>query len=204
MAPPCDAAPTTVVATPGQRKVEFVCFDDGVFTVKGRMDLAARPALLYELLTDYECAPRVFGNVKSVQVHERVPGEAMRVTQTCKWAFTVFSGTFDCEFAVTEDEASRGLRFTQLSSSFMKSFEGRWHVEPAVLAGSSSSSSGAAATAAPSADAACRVEYVMSVRPNVDVPPQISEYVNGIFTQQVSCIFDDLEAEVKARVAARS
>jgi hypothetical protein len=70
-----------VVATPGQRDVKFLSYDDGVFTVQGTMDLAAPATLLYELLTDYECAPRVFGNVTAAEVHARVPGEPLRVTQ---------------------------------------------------------------------------------------------------------------------------
>ena len=66
------------------REVRFVEFDDsGFFTVRGRLDLAAPPDLVYGMLSDYNDCAGMYHNIQSSTV-EAVRGQEMTVAQV-RW-----------------------------------------------------------------------------------------------------------------------
>ena len=79
--------------------------------------------------------------------------------------------------------------FRLVKSSFMRDFEGRWHVVPG---GGGGGGGGGGA----------RVEHVLAVKPLMPIPGAVANYTKGIFTRQVSNILRDLEREISARAAA--
>lgn len=74
-----DEVPT--VTDPGARVVEFVSYEEGVFTVTGTLQSGAHADTIYGLLTDYPASPRVFHNVNDITVHERATGQPLTVSQ---------------------------------------------------------------------------------------------------------------------------
>ena len=49
-------------------------------------------------------------------------------TQTCRWEFLVFSGTFETRLTVHEARQHGEVVFNLISSSFMRQFQGAWKV----------------------------------------------------------------------------
>eukprot|EP00798_Chlamydomonas_sp_ICE-L_P016609 gene16609-22851_t len=90
---------------------------------------------------------------------------------------------------VEEDAGSMKLNFILKESSFMRAFEGKWKVTPALV----SSGKGEAVVEA------CVVDHQLSVKPNVDVPAPIAEMMQGIFVKQVSRIMEDLLQEIERK-----
>ena len=78
---PAPPQPAPVPATQhGHKEVEFVAFEDGVFTVEGRLTLAAPVGLVYGILADYDACADVFHNITSSSSQQLGPGQ-LQVTQ---------------------------------------------------------------------------------------------------------------------------
>lgn len=72
---------STMQASPGHLEATFVSFEEGVFTVEGRLDVAAPASLVWEILADFEGCAEVFHNITSSAV-ECLPGsDDLLVTQ---------------------------------------------------------------------------------------------------------------------------
>mmetsp|Transcript_9215 Transcript_9215/g.22807 ORF Transcript_9215/g.22807 Transcript_9215/m.22807 type:complete len:253 (-) Transcript_9215:34-792(-) len=170
------------------------------FTVEGRMELAASPSLVYEVLTAYEACPDIFNNILTSETHRNAETGGLEVLQKCSWNFLAFSGTFTARMAVTEDADSRTLVFNLIHSSFMRDFEGRWAVK-SLLTGSGSTTGSSDSDGEGEAAPTCIVEHCLSVKPSLPVPPPISYYTRSIFVKQVDAILQDLEREVRRRQA---
>lgn len=63
-----ETAPASTVAA------EFVGIEDGVFTVRGSIDLKAQPERVYGALKDYESSSRVFHNIMDTIVQSSPEG----------------------------------------------------------------------------------------------------------------------------------
>ena len=107
--------------------------------------------------------------------------EIMVVKQTCSWRFLFFTGSFNLELEVIELVAGQELVFKLRESSFMKDFEGRWHVQRLV-------------------DNTCLVTHTLSVMPTMVPPEAFAEYTSKIFIRQVRDILQDLQQGVIRRV----
>lgn len=104
-------------------------------------------------------------------------------TQTCKWAFLIFSGTFVTSLAVSEDPVARRLAFHLVQSSFMRKFVGRWEVCAAPAPLSPGEQAGLAARGVHAAASVTR--HSLSVRPSVSPPAAVAHYTSKIFVRQV-------------------
>lgn len=91
--------------------------------------------------------------------------------QTCCWQFLAFQGTFKIVLSVSEEDATRQVRFSLVgSSSFMRDFQGTWRVLDHPRGRPDR----------------CTVHHVLSVKPVMDVPPPVAAYMKTIFVKQVS------------------
>jgi len=153
----------------------------GYFTVAGSLVLPAPASLVYEILGDHSSTARVFRNVVDCQRSE----DGKSLTQMCKWTFLAFSGSFSLKLAVDKDPAQKCITFTILDSSFMKGFEGRWHVSR--LEGDEQGET-------------CLVEHELSMKPLVPVPPPISYYTKSVLEKEVATVLTDLQMEVQRQM----
>lgn len=170
-----------------KQEVHYVNSEErpGYFTVAGKVRLrGVDPKLVWQILTSYDNCQRVFKTIESSEVH--IKDGKTEVRQRAAWSFLAFSGSFDCWLAVNEDALQRRLTFTLIKSSFMRDFEGRWHVtEEANGEGSTD----------------CVVEHVLSVQPIVPIPQPFTYYARPIFVKQVEGILQDLQREITRQVA---
>jgi len=87
-APPLPAQPAAEAAAPGARVAFLGVLDGGRYTVRGEAALPRiAPDALFQLLCDYEAAPRIFSNVSSSEVTSRTPGGADLLQARCLPAF---------------------------------------------------------------------------------------------------------------------
>lgn len=161
------------------------------FTVKGTILLGAHVNAddVYNMLTDYENASRVFAStIKKVEYlgfeeevedgEARRPGAVKRIKQTCNWKFFIFGGNFNIELGVVENDAKRHMMCTlegaasQRKFGFLREFEGSWEVEE-------------------NGEEGTKVTHVLSVKPSLTPP-----YASDIFVKQVEGILEDVEREV--------
>ena len=173
-------------------KCELVSNVANRFTVKGTILLGAHVNAddVYNMLTDYENASRVFPStikkVESLGFEEeeledgeaRRPGAVKRIKQTCNWKFFIFGGNFNIELGVVENDAKRHMTCTlegaasQRKFGFLREFEGSWEVEE-------------------NGEEGTKVTHVLSVKPSLTPP-----YASDIFVKQVEGILEDVEREV--------
>ncbi len=172
-------------------KCELVSNVANRFTVKGTILLGAHVNAddVYNMLTDYENASRVFAStIKKVEYlgfeeevedgEARRPGAVKRIKQTCNWKFFIFGGNFNIELGVVENDAKRHMMCTlegaasQRKFGFLREFEGSWEVEE-------------------NGEEGTKVTHVLSVKPSLTPP-----YASDIFVKQVEGILEDVEREV--------
>ena len=172
-------------------KCELVSNVANRFTVKGTILLGAHVNAddVYNMLTDYENASRVFpSTIKKVEYlgfeeevedgEARRPGAVKRIKQTCNWKFFIFGGNFNIELGVVENDAKRHMTCTlegaasQRKFGFLREFEGSWEVEE-------------------NGEEGTKVTHVLSVKPSLTPP-----YASDIFVKQVEGILEDVEREV--------
>ena len=177
-----DAMPTTktVQDADGNLITRLVSNVNHTYTVEGAMTLVALPSDVYNMLTDYEAAPRVFpSNVKAVEYLGNEDG-LKRIKQTCNWKFFVFGGNFNIELGVVENDRKRKMKCSlqgdveEKRFGFLRKFEGTWEVEKV----------GKNET---------RVKHVLSVKPSLTPP-----YASNIFVKQVEGILLDVKKEVES------
>ena len=173
-------------------KCELVSNVANRFTVKGTILLGAHVNAddVYNMLTDYENASRVFpSTIKKVEYlgfeeeeledgEARRPGAVKRIKQTCNWKFFIFGGNFNIELGVVENDAKRHMTCTlegaasQRKFGFLREFEGSWEVEE-------------------NGEEGTKVTHLLSVKPSLTPP-----YASDIFVKQVEGILEDVEREV--------
>ena len=173
-------------------KCELVSNVANRFTVKGTILLGAHVNAddVYNMLTDYENASRVFpSTIKKVEYlgfeeeeledgEARRPGAVKRIKQTCNWKFFIFGGNFNIELGVVENDAKRHMTCTlegaasQRKVGFLREFEGSCEVEE-------------------NGEEGTKVTHVLSVKPSLTPP-----YASDIFVKQVEGILEDVEREV--------
>lgn len=168
-------------------------------TVRGLMEVDASPELVYSILTDYDRCSEVFENISASTTLEE-EGEK-QVIQACSWKFLALSGSFNVHLSVSEDAQARALVFRLIKSSFMRDFEGRWHVAPAPQDLQHTSNGGGEPA---TGGGRTRIEHVLAVKPVMPIPAAIAQYTKGIFTRQVANILQDLNREIVAQAAGEN
>lgn len=176
----------------GKPDVRVISRVNGVYTIRGTIELPGPQALVFDILADYGGLSRVFRDVSHSSLVVSPTGQKF-LSQTCTWRFLVFSGQIDSVFQVCDDEQAHHIEFKLDHSNFLRQFNGQWHV----LAETPKGSSGSIDTA----DESCIVDHVMCVKPLFDLPGPIGRVANRIFVAQISRVLEDLAAEVKARTS---
>uniref|UniRef100_A0A7S1X3D0 Coenzyme Q-binding protein COQ10 START domain-containing protein n=1 Tax=Tetraselmis chuii TaxID=63592 RepID=A0A7S1X3D0_9CHLO len=179
----CQASRDSAVSLAGEAilgvpDVNLNSAPNGGYTVTGALEVQARPEDVYAVLVDYEGAHNIFSNIEATKVLE-VDGKT-QLLQKCRWTFLMFSGTFDAILSVREVPEQKVLLFELVRSSFMKGFEGRWHVVDNGAGGSV-------------------VEHSLTVNPTLSPPGVMGGYTRKIFVEQEHQVLDDLIAELIRR-----
>ncbi|CAI5470051.1 unnamed protein product [Closterium sp. Yama58-4] len=94
----------------------------------GSMRTRYSPALVYNLLRNFEDAPRVYKNIAHCDVDPLEEPGTFRVTQHIKWRFLFLSGTFATTLICQRDDATRSVNFKLAEPGFMKAFKGGWTI----------------------------------------------------------------------------
>ncbi|CAI5944746.1 unnamed protein product [Closterium sp. NIES-64] len=94
----------------------------------GSMRTRFSPALVYNLLRNFEDAPRVFKNIAHCDVDPLEEPGTFRVTQHVKWRFLFLSGTFATTLICQRNDGARSVNFTLAEPGFMKAFKGGWTI----------------------------------------------------------------------------
>ncbi|CAI5482765.1 unnamed protein product [Closterium sp. Yama58-4] len=94
----------------------------------GSMRTRYSPALIYNLLRNFEDAPRVYKNIAHCDVDPLEEPGTFRVTQHIKWRFLFLSGTFATTLICQRDDAARSVNFKLAEPGFMKAFKGGWTI----------------------------------------------------------------------------
>eukprot|EP00889_Picochlorum_renovo_P000811 jgi/Picre1/27841/NNA_000805.t1 len=108
--------------------IDDVKYQDGMFSVSGRIYSEVPSYDIYSTLTDYDSLPRVFHNVDHCSVRISEDGRKF-IHQMVLWNFLIFRGSFETALQVSEDSQNLKLSFSLLESAFMKQFIGTWSVE---------------------------------------------------------------------------
>src|SRR5690606_11188225 len=165
------AAPAVAIAQPDVS----VRAADGRYVVIARFETSAPPAVVREVLTDYDGIPRFMPGVTHSQVRER-DGARVIVEQEAVSKFMLFSRTVRLRLEVTEGE--RELAFRDLSGESFESYQGSWTIE--------------------SDGARTRVFYVLAAQPRFDVPGFV---LKRVLTSNAREAIDQLCAEAAFRAA---
>ncbi|CAI5988547.1 unnamed protein product [Closterium sp. NIES-65] len=114
----------------------------------GSMRTRFSPALVYNLLRNFEDAPRVFKNIAHCDVDPLEEPGTFRVTQHVKWRFLFLSGTFATTLICQRNDGARSspltaccpmaslifvsllhhFTLTRAEPGFMKAFKGGWTI----------------------------------------------------------------------------
>jgi hypothetical protein len=170
-------ARTTTASTTKCRLVSNI---DNCFTVEGTIVLLSTSAEdVYNMLTDYENASKVFpSTVKKVEYLGK-NGDQKRIRQTCNWKFFIFGGNFNIELGVVENDEKKHMACSleggnQKKFGFLREFVGTWEVEKI-------------------SETETKVTHVLMVKPSLTPP-----YASDIFVKQVEGILKDVEKEVNS------
>ena len=113
---------TAQTAAPGGVIVQE---QQGLYRVTARFTVAAPPAAVLEVLTDYENIPRFMRDVTRSVVRERAAGSAI-VEQEAQARVMLFSKTIHLLLAIREQ--AHGLTFVDTSGRSFTSYTGGWGV----------------------------------------------------------------------------
>jgi hypothetical protein len=97
----------------------------GLYRVTARFTVAAPPAVVLEVLTDYENIPRFMREVTRSVVRERAPGSAV-VEQEAQARVMLFSKTIHLLLAIREQ--AQGITFVDTSGRSFTAYAGGWGV----------------------------------------------------------------------------
>jgi ribosome-associated toxin RatA of RatAB toxin-antitoxin module len=98
---------------------------DGLYTITARFTVASSPAIVLEVLTDYDDIPRFLPNVRASRLVERQGGHAL-VEQEAVVKLMFFSTRVHLLLGI--DEGPRSLRFVDRSGKSFTRYEGAWTV----------------------------------------------------------------------------
>jgi hypothetical protein len=170
----------TATTTASTTKCRLVSNIDNCFTVEGTIVLLSTSAEdVYNMLTDYENASKVFpSTVKKVEYLGK-NGDQKRIRQTCNWKFFIFGGNFNIELGVVENDEKKHMACSleggnQKKFGFLREFVGTWEVEKI-------------------SETETKVTHVLMVKPSLTPP-----YASDIFVKQVEGILKDVEKEVNS------
>ncbi|KAH1064163.1 hypothetical protein J1N35_029150 [Gossypium stocksii] len=172
--------------------------------LKATIDVGLPPDAVYNIVTDPDNR-RVFKNVKEVISRKVLIDEGQRqvveVEQAAWWRFLWWSGTISVHVLVDQNREDYSMRFKQMSTGFMKKFEGYWRVEPffvdentcfpfkpKTLAEYCSCTGGKGRIGS-------KVSLDQLIQPAIAPPPPISWYLSGIPAKTTEMLINDLLAE---------
>jgi ribosome-associated toxin RatA of RatAB toxin-antitoxin module len=98
---------------------------EGLYTITARFTVPAPPAIVLEVLTDYDDIPRFLPNVRASRLVERQGGHAL-VEQEAVVKLMFFSTRIHLLLSI--DEGPRSLRFVDRSGKSFTRYEGAWTV----------------------------------------------------------------------------
>ncbi|XP_012440767.1 uncharacterized protein LOC105766020 [Gossypium raimondii] len=172
--------------------------------LKATIDVGLPPDAVYNIVTDPDNR-RVFKNVKEVISRKVLIDEGQRqvveVEQAAWWRFLWWSGTISVHVLVDQNREDYSMRFKQMSTGFMKKFEGYWRVEPFFVdektcfpfkpktwAEYCSCTGGKGRIGS-------KVSLDQLIQPAIAPPPPISWYLSGIPAKTTEMLINDLLAE---------
>ncbi|XP_017603597.1 uncharacterized protein LOC108450467 isoform X1 [Gossypium arboreum] len=172
--------------------------------LKATIDVGLPPDAVYNIVTDPDNR-RVFKNVKEVISRKVLIDEGQRqvveVEQAAWWRFLWWSGTISVHVLVDQNREDYSMRFRQMSTGFMKKFEGYWRVEPFFVdektcfpfkpktwAEYCSCTGGKGRIGS-------KVSLDQLIQPAIAPPPPISWYLSGIPAKTTEMLINDLLAE---------
>ena len=167
--------------------IENVMYENGTYSVVGKLIVPVSAGEAYEVLTDYSSLSDIFHNIEKCSINVAESGEK-HLIQHCSWRFLIFKGTFVTKLHIMEDPSSWQLEFSLgEQESFMRDFVGAWHVKE-------------------SQDRLghCEITHSLAVSPSIAPPKRLGNITAKIFVGQVKGILRDLESEILRRRAQNS
>lgn len=130
----CAAAPGSAGAAapaspPEDVSVSFHDTGDGSYRVEGRFTVEAPPALVWEVLTDYEGIEAFVSSMRRSRVRERKDGRVL-LEQEAAAQVLFFSRTMRVLLDVVE-RPEEEILFKDLSGEDFEFYRGAWRIEPA-------------------------------------------------------------------------
>lgn len=169
-----------------------------------KVDVGLPPDAVYNIVTDPD-NKRVFKNIKEVISRKVLVDEGLRqvvdLDQAAIWKFLWWSGTISVHVLVDQNREDHSMKFKQVTTGFMKRFEGCWRVQPLFVdekicfpfkpktwAEYQSCTRGKGRIAS-------RVSLEQLIQPAIVPPPPISWYLRGITAKTTEMLINDLLAE---------
>jgi hypothetical protein len=157
--------------------IQEVSYQNGTYSIVGKLTSPVPPDQVYGVLTDYAALPAVFHNIEDCELRVTADG-SKQLVQRCSWRFLIFKGSFVTELEVTEHQDARKLSFSLQESAFMRAFVGAWDVRETPDAGS-------------------EILHRLAVAPTVAPPQRLGDLTKRIFVSQVEGILFDLQTELQ-------